>query len=153
MPGPFLWRVQQIYDAGAPGLYVYQADGRILGPPEQRRCMRLLASSSAVRQWWAEEARLRPQRSKGIYLNAPSAPEKAYHGYERVRVWVEGIPMGPVEMYLDDQLITRAEGPPYILGGEDSSWDKVVPPGEHRLRVRAQDGDGWLEQAFIISGR
>lgn len=152
MPGPFLWRIQMIYDAGAPGLYVYQADARVLGPPEQRRYMRLLASSGAVRAWWAEEDRLRPQRSKGIYLNFPSAPEKAYHAYERVRIWLEGIPFGVVEMYLDDKLVTRAEAPPYVLGGEDTQWDDVIPKGEHVLRVKAQDGSGWLEQTFSICG-
>jgi hypothetical protein len=72
--------------------------------------------------------------------------------WERLRVWVEGVPMGEVDLYLDDQLINRYAGPPYILGGEEHSYDKVIPPGPHTLRVRARDGDGWLEQTFDIRG-
>ena len=34
MPGPYLWRVKKLYDAGADGLYVHQADARVLGSEE-----------------------------------------------------------------------------------------------------------------------
>lgn len=152
MPGPFLWWVNHLYELGAPGLYIYQADGRVLGAPGERRCMRLLASSEGVRRWWEDDARLRPARSKGIYFSAPEGPDGSYHGYERVRVWLEGIPLGPVEMYLDEQLVTRAEGPPYTLGKEEETANGVIPKGEHRLRIRARDGEGWLEQTFTVRG-
>ncbi len=152
MPGPFLWRVKQLYDLGVPGLYIYQADGRVLGKPNDRRCMRLLASSEGVRQWWEEDARLRPQRSKGIYISFPEHPEGKYHGYERIRVWIEGIPMSEVEMYLDDKLVTQLPGPPYMLGREDYADNALIPSGEHQLRIRAKDGNAWLEQTFSIRG-
>lgn len=149
-PGPFLWRVQQLYDLGVPGVYVYQADGRILGRPGDRRCMRMLASSAAVRQFWAEDAALRPQRSKGIYLSRPADPGPAYHGWERIRIWVEGVPFGPLETYIDGQLVGAMAGPPYLVGTEDYASDGVLPAGTHELTVRVRDGDDWLEQHFTI---
>ena len=150
-PGAFLWRVAQLYDAGVPGLHIYQADSRVLGQPVDRRCMRLIASSEGVRQWWEEERRLRPRRSKGIYIT-PHHQIAGYHGWERLLVWTEGIEMGAVEFYLDAQLAHRCEGPPYLLGTEEYASDGIIPGGDHQLRIRAQDGDGWLEQTFAIHG-
>lgn len=152
MPGPYLWRVEQLYRAGVAGLYVYQADGRILGRPEDRRCMRRIAGSEGVRRFWEEDRRMRLHCSKGIYLSKPHDPEGAYQSHERVRVWLEGIEMGEVEFLLDGNLVNRCAGPPYLLGSEDRESDIVLPRGEHRLTVRARDGDGWLEQAFAIKG-
>ncbi len=151
MPGPFLWRVQQLYKAGVDGIYVYQADARILGRMEDRRVMRLLGSSSAVARWWEREDALRPQYSKGIYIT-PYGEEPGYHGWQRLRVWTDGIEMGPMEFYLDDKLVHRCEGPPYLLGTEEYESDSIIPTGPHTLRIRAQDGDGWLEQTFQING-
>ena len=151
MPGPYLWRVQRLYEAGADGIYVYQADARVLGTPEDRRCVRMLGSSQAVRQWWAEDARTRPQRSKGIYVTR-AHEQPGYHGWERIRVWLEGIPMGKVRMLIDGKLTTEQDGPPYLLGAEDYESDRVIPPGDHVLLIQAEDGDGWLEQTFAIRG-
>ncbi len=151
-PGPFLWRVRQLYDQGAPGVYVYQADGRVLGSPEDRRTMRLLASGEGVRNWWAEDARLRPLRSKGIHISRPSDPDGRWHKYERLRIWVEGVPFGPMEVWLDDAKIGETPGMPYLAGTEDTADDGVIPPGEHILRVRVRDGDAWLEQSFPVTG-
>jgi hypothetical protein len=146
MPGLFLWRVRQLYEAGVDGIYVYQSDAPIVyGRPDERRCMRLVGSSSAVRQWWAEDARLRPRRSKGIYLT------QERHNLDRIRIWLEGMPMGEVELLLDGELVSRLSGPPYILGDETSATDGLVPPGPHQLTVRAKDGDSWLEETFRIS--
>ena len=58
----------------------------------------------------------------------------------------------PVELALDGKRVNRCDGPPYLLGTEESSSDTVIPPGKHTLTVRAQDGDGWLEQTFAING-
>ncbi len=151
-PGPFLWRVAQLYAQDIPGLYIYQADGRLFGRPEDRRTMRMLASSEAVRRFWEEDAAMRPRCSKGIYLNRPSEPVPEYNSWERVRFWVEGVPLGEVETYLDGQLVSTLPGPPYLLGTEEYASDGVIPKGEHTLRVRARDGDGWLEQEFKILG-
>lgn len=152
LPGPFFWRVREVYDAGVPGIYVYQSDARVLGPPAERRWMRMLASSEAVRNWWQRSERERPAQSKGIYLSRPEGPGEAYHGYERLRIWTDGVPMGPLEIYLDGKLVSQFERPPYLVGTEDYESDKVIPPGKHELRVRAKDGEGWLEQRFEIVG-
>lgn len=150
-PGPFLARVAQLYDQGAPGVYVYQADARVLGRPEDRRAMRLLASSEAVRGRWYRENALRPNRSKGIYITTPHQIE-GYNIWERIRIWTEGVPMGVLEVYLDGALVNRVDGPPYLVGTEDYDSDTVIPSGDHELRIRARDGDGWLEQTFAIKG-
>ncbi|MEA3364789.1 MAG: hypothetical protein U9Q79_04030 [Candidatus Hydrogenedentes bacterium] len=150
-PGPFLWRVHQLYQEGAPGIYVYQADSRVIGNPYYRRTMRLLASGADVARWWEEDARLRPRRSKGIYITGPLRIE-GYAGWHRIRAWLDGIPLGPVEFYLDGKLINRCDGPPYLLGDETYETDNVIPAGKHTLRVRAQDGEGWLEEKFQIVG-
>lgn len=151
LPGPFLWRAHQVYEQGAPGIYVYQADARVLGTPGDRRTMRRLASSTGLRDYWLRDAQERPRRSKGIYITRPHE-FGVYHKYERIRIWTEGVPMGPLEVYLDDTLINRFEAPPYLVGTEDYGSDTVIPPGEHTLRIRAQDNDQWLEQTFTING-
>ncbi len=132
-------------------MYVYQADGRLLGLPSDRRHMRMLASSSAIGRFWYEDTIKRPVRSKGIYITAPHE-FGVYHGWERIRIWTEGVAFGPLEVYLDDKLVTRMEGPPYLVGTEDNASDGVISAGDHVLRIRAMDGDGWLEQAFAIKG-
>jgi hypothetical protein len=151
MPGPYLQRVKQLYDSGADGIYIYQSDAVVLNRPSDREYVRLLGSSESVRKWWHEDSRLRPMCSKGIYITGPLR-DGVYHGYERLRVWLEGIPFGVVEMYLDGKLVGRCDGPPYVLGSEDNESDGVISPGEHRLFIRAKDGDGWLEQTFTIQG-
>ena len=151
LPGPFLWRAKQLYDDGAAGIYVYQADSRVLGSPVDRRTMRILGNSSAIDAYWKEDALLRPIRSKGIYITTNMQVE-GWHGWQRLRVWTEGISFGSMEFYLDGKLIDTKSEPPYLLGTEDRSSDKIIPPGEHTLLIRAQDGEGWLEQTFTILG-
>lgn len=151
MPGAYLWRVRELYRAGVDGIYVYQADARVLGWPEDRRTIALLGSSEAVERWWQAEQAARPRRSKSITITAPHHLD-TYKAYERVRIWTEGIEMGELEVYLDDNLVSRFDGPPYLVGTEEYASDTVIPAGEHVLRVRARDGDGWLEQTFQIKG-
>lgn len=151
-PGPFLWRVQQLYEAGVDGVYIYQADARVLGRPEDRRTIALLGSAASVRKFWERERKRQSQYSKGIYLQ-PYCHEPGYHSWERLRVWTEGIEWGAMEFYLDGKLVHKCAGPPYLLGSEEYVSDKILPPGKHTLTIRAQDGDGWLEQTFeIVSG-
>lgn len=151
LPGPFLWRAKTLYEAGAPGLYIYQADARVLGTPTERRTMRMLGSNGALKYYWQQDSSERPYRSKGIYITNNMQVE-GWHGWQRLRVWLEGIPFGTVEYYLDGDLVDRDSEPPYLLGTEDRDSDGIIPSGEHELKIRAQDGDGWLEQVFTISG-
>lgn len=152
-PGLYLWRIRQLYEAGVDGIYIYQSDHCVLGRPMDRRCARLLASSEDVRRWWEEDARLRPHRSKGIYVTGPSRPSRGWRPRERVRVWLEGIQMGEVEMYLDGKRVNRYDGPPYLLGTEERTSDRVVAANRKvELLVRAKDGGQWLEQRFTLQG-
>jgi hypothetical protein len=57
-----------------------------------------------------------------------------------------------MELYLDGRLVNACEGPPYLLGAEEYASDGVIPPGEHELRLRARDGEGWLERTLTIVG-
>ncbi len=152
-PGLYLWRVKQLYDAGVDGIYIYQSDQCVLGSPLDRRCARLLASSEDVRRWWEAEARERPQRSKGIYITRPSRPNRGWRPRERVRVWLEGIEMGEVEIYLNEKRVNHYHAPPYLLASEERSADRAIPANrEAELRIRAKDGGTWLEQRFTIQG-
>ena len=151
MPGPYLWRVKQLYDAGVDGVYIYQADGRVVYNAVDRRYVRILGSSAAVQRWWETDRKERPTCSKGIYITPPMN-NSGYNKYERLRVWLEGIPFGEVQMYLDGKLISKYDGPPYTLGTEGYESDNIIPPGEHALLIRAKDGSGWLEQRFTIRG-
>lgn len=152
-PGLYLWRIRQLYDAGVEGIYIYQSDQCVLGRPMDRRCARLLASSEDVRRWWEEDARLRPQRSKGIYITRPSRPNRGWRPRERVRVWLEGIEMGDVEMILDGKLVNHYDGPQYLLGTEERTSDRVIGANrEIELLIRARDGNSWLDQRFTLQG-
>ncbi len=152
-PGLYLWRVKQLYDAGVHGTYVYQSDQLVLGNPGNRRCARLLASSKDVDRWWREDARLRTKRSKGIYITSPSRPRRGWRSRERLRVWLEGLEMREVEIYLNGRLTNHYTKPPYLLGTENRDSDRLIPPArESEVRIRARDGEGWLEETFTIQG-
>ena len=61
--------------------------------------------------------------------------------------------MGEVEMILDGRLVNRYEGPPYLLGTEERTSDRII--GANRdveLLIRARDGSSWLEQRFTLQG-
>ncbi len=152
-PGPFMWRVKQLYDAGVDGIYMYQADGRLLYMKHgDRRTCRLVKSRAAVDGFWQRDGELRTRASKGIYLNRSETGGWKFHPYERGRLWLEGIPMGKVELFLDDKPFAQFSGPPYILGSEEYTSDNALGVAPHKLRVRAEDGTGWLEREFDIEG-
>jgi len=152
MPGPFLYRVKDLYQSGVPGIYVYQADGRILSTPDERRLFKFMTGKQAIRKFWELDTMQRPACSKDIYINPPCQPWSGRHGWERLRAWPEGVALGEMEFYLDGKLVNKCAKPPYLLGTEESASDGVIPTGEHNLRIRAKDGDGWLERTFEIEG-
>jgi hypothetical protein len=150
-PGGLLQRAKQLYDAGADGVYIYQADGIINGSA-LRRYISLLRSTEAIDRWLKDDADNRPHCSKGIYISKPE-DGRAYGFWERAQIWVEGIKAVEVETYLDGKLVGKLSAPPYLLGTDGYDSDKVVPTGEHTLLVRVKDGNGWLEQKFTITGQ
>ena len=103
-------------------------------------------------EWWEQYEQMRPKLSKGIYLQPSEDGDFTYHPWERIRIWLEGVEMGEVEIWLDGKLINKYARPPYIVGGEGYEFDNLLGVGEHELLVRARDGDGWLEQKFKVYG-
>lgn len=154
MPGPFLWRVQQLYDAGTDGVYIYQADSRICinNRPEDRRCMRLISSSQSVRNWWQRFKEENELYSRRIWLQPSEDGNLEYYPWERCRIWIEGITPQQVQVYLDDKLINTYTQPPYIVGGENYTYDELITPGQHTLTVHAKTPNTTLTQTFIIFG-
>ena len=59
--------------------------------------------------------------------------------------------MADVEAEVDGKLVGRFAGPPYLMGTEAYESDKLLTAGQHTLKVRARDGEGWLEQEFTIT--
>jgi hypothetical protein len=151
IPGPFLWRVAQLYDKGVPGIYIYQGDDPIVTSPIHRRFIRMTRSSEALNRFWKNEKRLTPKRSKNIYIT-PFSQLPGYHSWERLHIWTDGIPMKELEIYLDGKRINRFDGPPYLLGDQGPKGDHAIPRGKHELKIRARDGDGWLEKTFSVTG-
>ena len=150
MPGMWFDRLLAIYGAGADGVYIYQCDSPTLGSPVPRRYIAMSGSPDALRRWKRREVARQPDYSKGIYLQS-SSREFKYAPYERVRVWVEGVARpGVVELLVDGRRINRYEQPPYILASEEHADDRAIPAGHHTLKVRVQDGTGWLEREFVV---
>ena len=77
IPGQFLQRVQELYHAGADGIYVYQGDNPILYHPTNRKYISLVRSSDAVNRWCRNEIEQGDSRSKCIYIT--HRPLKAIH--------------------------------------------------------------------------
>ncbi|HEY3297692.1 MAG TPA: hypothetical protein VGK34_03465 [Armatimonadota bacterium] len=151
MPGQFLQRVKQLYDAGAHGVYIYQADG-VINSRSERECLSIAGSTAEVDRWLKDDDDRRPHCSKGIYISKP-LDSKAYGFWDRAQIWVEGIKTGDVETYIDGKLIGKMSAFPYLVGTDGYDSDKVIPVGEHKLLVRVKDGSGWLEQEFTINGQ
>jgi len=146
-PGMFLERILHAYELGAPGIYIYQSDGPVLEGPETRRYLALASSIGALRRWKARESSEQARYSKGIYLSRPEHGPQ-YHSWERLRIWIEGLQPGKVELWLDGRLVNAYDRPPYVLTSEERTSDDAIAPGAHVLKVRVQDGGGWLEREF-----
>ncbi len=151
IPGQFLWRAKQIYDSGADGVYIYQSDSAIYSP-SFRNVLHLLRSREAVTAWLRHDEAQRKYCSKGIFITPPS-DGKAYHFWERLRIWVDGLTVREMQTYIDGKLVGKLTRQPFILGTDGHDSDNVIPAGEHKLLVRVRDGGGWLEQQFAIKGK
>lgn len=149
LPGPWLQRVRELYEAGADGVYIYQCDGAVLPSPVTRRYVALAGSVAGLHRWHEAECAQQSQYRKGIYLNRPHMLDK-YHSWERLRVWCEGFQPTLLELVVDGKVINRYESPPYVLTSEECADDHTIRTGRHVLLVRAKDGGGWLEQEFKV---
>ena len=149
MPGMWLQRILKCYDAGADGVHIYQADYAVNNSPKSRRYISIAGSPAAVSRWQRREKDEQSRYSKGVYIT-PAQVEDKYHPYNRLRVWVEGIEPSAVEILIDDKRINRYEAPPYVLTSEERSDDHAIKAGKHLLKVRARDGNVWLERTFQV---
>lgn len=154
MPGPFLRRVKRLYEAGVDGIYIYQADSRLCinNFPDDRRWIRLISSSEAITNWWKNYEVKNNNYSRRIWLQPSEDGDLEYHSWERCRIWIEGVNPYEVKIYLDGQLINTYTQPPYILGGEDYTYDNLLSAGEHRLTIQARIDNNTLSQEFKIYG-
>ena len=51
---------------------------------------------------------------------------------------------------MDGRLVNSYAAPPYIPFSEALEDDHAIAAGTHTLRVRARDGEGWLERDFEV---
>ena len=149
-PGEYLLRVRELYRAGADGIYIYQCDSPVHDGELSREMVRICGSTTALDRFFVTETQEFPLRSKGIYLKPPTEGRK-YNKWERVRIWVDGIAPGELEVVLDGKVINRFKKPPYWVGTEEYDSDTLLT-GSHTLKIKARDGDRWLEKTFKIEG-
>ena len=149
LPGMMFARVARMYERGASGIYVYQCDAPLLQSPETRRYISLIGYPEALARWQSRERAGQSRYSKGIYITPPHEVGE-YRPWGRLRVWVEGLEPGELEMWLDGRRVNHYQSPPYVLTSEDRSADEAISAGAHRLKIRARDGAGWLEREFDV---
>lgn len=58
---------------------------------------------------------------------------------------------GELEVARDGKVINRLKKPLYWVGAEEYDSDTLLV-GRHTLKIRARDGDRWLEKTFEIEG-
>ncbi len=156
-PGMLVERVLNLYEQGAPGVYIYGCEIRT---PESRRNLRLIGSVDGLRAWRQRERAEQSRYSKGVYLNHSGASilNPVYQGMSyradiRPRVWVEGFVPDKVELYLDGRLARTHTRPPYILAPEDAPDGKEMKRGRHELLVKAWTGGESIERRFTFNFR
>jgi hypothetical protein len=146
--GLALWRTRQLYQQGVDGVYFY--NGWIPWSAEAVRNLPLFGSTEMIEKWWQRDTQNRGRYSKAIYIIPTTTVRHGYWKQNRVRVWLDGVEWGKVKIYLDDKLINSYDGPPYTMGTEGHESDGLITPGEHKVKVQARDGKGWLEQTLIL---
>lgn len=147
--GLALHRARDLYRMGAHGVYFYQ--GWAPASPDVVRNLPLFGSTQAIERWWQNDAKKRSRYSKGIYIFPTKMVRHKLWRQNRVRVWLDGIEWGEVEIYLDDELVNTYDHPPYTMGVEGHEWDERLTKAPHTIRIKARDGkDRWLEQSFIL---
>jgi hypothetical protein len=104
----------------------------------------------ALKRWRKTETVQQSRYSKGIYITPPTRDGK-YQPWGRLRIWVEGFEPDLVKIWIDGKLVNTYRVPPYVLTSEGRSDDNAIPSGRHLLKVRAEQGEEWLEQVFEVT--
>lgn len=147
----------RIYDAGCDGVYIYQADARIVGSmtaaqQEERRWFRILGSSQAVKQQLLEMEAKQTSYSVEMYTNFTY-----YFQSYRAQIWIEGIMPDTMLLTLskvgesENLLTSQRNAWPWVLG--EGGADNHYPVGDDFvIRAKAHDpiSDRFFEKEFFI---
>ncbi len=137
--GQALARVKQVYDQGADGISIYQADGRIVGTMttgdafNERDFIANLGSTAAIDAMVSDVATKQNAYSTDIYMSYPSN----YSGC-RVKVWIEGGQPEEVQFYIDGKSVEGVKEPSWVigLGGHPNNYAVTSKPAEFEVRAK-----------------
>ncbi|MCC6682616.1 MAG: hypothetical protein IT445_17080, partial [Phycisphaeraceae bacterium] len=144
--GQALARVKQVYDWGADGIYIYQADGRIVGTMstgdafDERDFIANLGSTAAVDAMVSNMAKKAKGYSTDIYMSYPSN----YSGC-RAKVWIEGGQPEEVQYFIDGNPVDGVKTLDCWvigLGGRKNNYPMTGKPAE--FEVRAKINGRWI---------
>ena len=152
-PGGLLRRIKQVYSWGADGIYIYQADARIVGTMnsgmkvENKKYISLFGRSAAVKKLLDEFDKENSKYSTDIYMFYPLK----WQSY-RMKVWIEGAEPETVELYYNGKLFNRYKGGRqlYIVGKEGYKNNYPTSSKPVIIKVRAKIKGKWLEKTFEI---
>jgi hypothetical protein len=152
LPGQAIRRAKQIYDAGADGIYFYQADMCIVGVVtsmlhyENRGIVAKMGSQAAVDAMVEEMDRKDDDFSTELYLQLTEPGDSS-----RLRAWVEGGQVEEIHATLNGKEIPVLTEVPYTIGAEGVEGN--YPAGPAVFEVRAKVHGKWLtrtHQATIV---
>ena len=152
-PGGILKRVKQYYDWGADGIYIYQADARIVGTMcsrnggQFRRVISKLGSTAGVNAMIDDIQKKNSEYSNDIYFYFPSPYQSC-----RIRIWTEGFSADTVRILKDGELLNKYTNslPPYIVGqdGYTNNYSFIGTPVT--IEVQARMGQRLFEKKYHI---
>jgi hypothetical protein len=137
-----------LYDQGADGVYLYQADSRIGGTMQFRAAIghrdfiARLGSSKAVAQMVRQEQAEQENYGTEIYIYYPEN-----YSTVRPKVWIEGGKVEEVRYFMDGKEFPGRAEAPYEIG--DEGWENNLPVVEKAtFEVRAKINGTWLTRKF-----
>lgn len=150
LPGGPIWPTgvvrwtKHLYDLGADGVYLYQADSRIVGTMMFRaaighnKTIARLGSSRAVDEMARQYDHEQDNFSTDIYIYYPEP-----YTTIRPKVWIEGGNVQAIEYFMNGKPIGGRTQPPYEIGLE--GWKNNFPTtGKATFEVRAKINGHWL---------
>lgn len=133
-----------LYDQGADGVYLYQADARIGGTMQfraaigRRDVIAHLGSQKATEEIVREYGREQANFGTDIYIYYLES-----YSTNRPRVWIEGGQVQEVQYFLDGKPIAGRTEPPYEIGAE--GWkNNLAVTSKATFEVRARINGQWL---------
>lgn len=150
LPGGPVWPdgvtqwAKVLYDQGADGVYLYQADARIGGTMQfraaigRRNVIAHLGSRKAVDEIVREYDQEQPNFGTDIYIFYPEP-----YSTIRPKVWIEGGHVQEVQYFMDGKPIAGRTEAPYEIGAE--GWkNNFTVTSKAAFEVRAKIDGKWL---------